>query len=244
MHRVFLTAAAVFLTAAAVSLTALAATAAVTIPAHASTTVPTTVTGSESVDKFGTVHFQGCLQSADHSLDDGANGLGTAVRVQYATSASGPWANLTTSVQYSGNKPGCDLGLAGTARIHSTWSYYRIDFTGKDGYQASASKPVLAWKYDDRIANFKAQRHGNTVAVSGELEYYYNGWHPYAGQRITVVFEPRGGNSWYWHVKPTTNKSGRFTGSMTYKQAAHWSAGYSGNPTHFVTGAPQTWIGG
>jgi hypothetical protein len=194
-----------------------------------------------SVGQDGTASVQGCLQA---TAEGGYMTLNGTAHIQYATSPAGPWYTIGTAHPQGSTCPPDGTAFTGTAQARSSWAYYRVSFGGEYSFLPSVSSPVLAWKYLDRITGYHAARHGNHVTVSGRLEYYYSGWHPYGNQQMTVILEPAGYTKWYWIAKPRTNAGGWFSATITWPRGAHWAAVYPGNGSHFEAGTPQTWIGG
>jgi hypothetical protein len=96
----------------------------------------------------------------------------------------------------------------------------------------------------DRIEHPTITRSGSYVTARGQLQHYYNGWKPSAGQQVKIVLEPKGGTKWYWIAQPRTNAAGWFTATVRATVSAHWAASYPGDSTHFAAGSPQSWISG
>src|SRR5579859_5524454 len=202
---------------------------------------PTQISGfTASLGQQGTVTMRGCLVPSGNT----GEGLPMMVRLQYATSPGGPWYTMAT-VNANRSAGGCDgTAVSGTEQVRTPWAFYRASFAGYADDLPSASSAVLLWKYLDTIQNVHIARHGTQVTVSGRLEYYYSGWHPYGHRQVMVVLEPQGGAKWYWIAKPWTNGGGWFTATVTYRGGAHWAAVYVGDGTHFATGTKPAWMGG
>jgi hypothetical protein len=241
LSRARLAVSAIALTAATVPASAVLA-----VPALAdagSPRVPTSVTGfTATADPQGMLTVRGCVQD---DSDDADLLVGSAVKIQYGPGGSGPWRTLGAVREvghYTSTCPGVEV--AGTDRVPRNWAYYRVAYAGTWLYAASASDPVLVWKYLDRIEHPTITRSGTHVTARGQLQHYYNGWKPSAGQQVKIVLEPKGGTKWYWIAQPRTNAAGWFTATVRATVSAHWAASYPGDSTHFAAGSPQTWISG
>lgn len=162
------------------------------------------------------------------------------VTMQYATKPTGPWKSIGTIKSWkhescgSGNNVGAYFAGATYARLAS--AYYRLSFSGKPLYLASASTPVLKWKYLTKITNYnispRSGRHLGHVTVTGRLWNYVHGWHAFAHQKIQfwVYWHKR----WYYQVsEPKTTASGWFKARFTLYIAGPVLAQYNGASQYF-----------
>jgi hypothetical protein len=127
---------------------------------------------------------------------------------------------------------------------------YRADFGGSTDLHllASASRPVLAWKYADRITGLSVSPHvvaGNgRLTVKGQLQFYSDSrWHDYANQTVSIIARKKGSATWYLIVKAKTNASGRFSATVKDESgSATWSAQFNGNASHLSTAPAGVYV--
>ena len=179
----------------------------------------------------------------------------SGLTVQYESSPKGPWKKLGA---ISGNEAdsACGTGgikFTGSFTAPENYAYYRVSYAGTSGttsYASTTSPTVLTWKYDDRITGLKVSptvvNAGGKLAISGTLQYYYNGWHNYSGQTISIDLHPKGGSStWYWLVKVKTNSKGHFSATFKDPASATWQAVFEGNTTgvgHLAASSSEVYV--
>ena len=179
----------------------------------------------------------------------------SGLTVEYA-SPGGSWKKLGT---INGNEAdhACGTGgveFTGSYEAPENYAYYRVVYAGTTGatsFAATTGNYVLAWRYDDRIADYKISpttvNAGGKLSISGVLQYYYSGWHNYSGQTIVIYLHPEGSNpTWYWLVKIKTNAKGQFSTTFKDPVSATWQAAFEGNNNngvgHLAAGSPEVYV--
>lgn len=213
----------------------------------------TAVTGfATTLNQHWGLSFSGCL-ALTASIPGASAPPVSNVRLQWAPARTGPWHTMSASIGSTGSLCSHGLRFTGTAAAPYNYAYYRAYFNAApanaatfEGFHASSSNVVLAWKYADRITGLSVSpttvsRNGK-VTVKGTLQYYNSGWRNYAGQTILIVLEPAGGSTWYWIVKVHTNSRGQFAATVADPVTAHWGAYFDGNSTHLSVQAGNTYV--
>ncbi|HEY6791909.1 MAG TPA: hypothetical protein VI365_31795 [Trebonia sp.] len=210
--------------------------AAVAVPLTLKVVHPTDITSFKvSLSQYWGLSVSGCLglPSTDKT---GRITHTSGLTVQY--DQTGTWKNL---FKISGNEADhtCGTGgieFSGSSTAQANYADYRIVYAGTTGatsYAATHSITVLAWKYDDRIADFTVSpttvNAGGKLTIKGTLQYYYSGWHSYSGRVISIDLRPEGSSTWYWLVRVTTNSKGQFSATFKDPISATWQAVYGGN---------------
>ena len=199
---------------------------------------------SASVTSARTVTVKGCVGIAN--LPPGSeSGVPGTVTIQYSASKSGPWLRLGKASQLS-SAAGSSCGIAtveaayaGSFTVKLARAYYRASFTPEAGENllSSVSPPVLAWKYQTKIASLKVSARkvarGSKLTISGQLLQDTKRWAGYGHQLVQIVYRKPGAKNSYWIVKVTTNSAGKFTATVTDTFSATWSAFYPGNSAHY-----------
>jgi hypothetical protein len=189
-----------------------------------------------------TVH--GCVRSAV----PGFRISGGPLQIQYSAGPSGPWITLGHLVRQ--RSQGCSINgqsyYNGSLPVVRAHAYYRSYVAATPYNKAAASSPVLLWKYVTRIINLhvsaRTVRKGGKLTVSGRLQDYTGSWQNLPRQQVQIVLEPKGSKSWYWIVIVRTTSSGYFTGTFKDPVSASWSAYYTGDGTHFVSGGAVYYV--
>jgi hypothetical protein len=207
-----------------------------------------------SLSQYWEVGLSGCLgfPASDKSERiDHTSGL----TVQYA-SPGGSWKKLGV-INGNESDQGCGTGgikFSGSFAAPENYAYYRVVYAGATGatsYAARTGSAVLAWRYADRITDFKVSptvvNAGGKLTIKGTLQYYYSGWHNYGGQTIVVSLHPKSGNSkWYWLVKVKTNSKGQFSTTFKDPVSATWQAAFDGNNSngvgHLAVGSAEVYV--
>ena len=199
---------------------------------------------SASVTSARTVRVKGCVGIAD--LPAGSeSGVPGTITIQYSARKSGPWHRLGKASQLS-SAAGSSCGIAtveaayvGSFTVKLARAYYRASFTPQAGEYllSSVSPPVLAWKYQTKIASLKVSARkvakGGKLTISGQLQQDTKRWVGYGHQLVQIVYRKPGAKYSYWIVKVTTNSAGKFTATVKDTFSAAWSAFYPGNSTHY-----------
>ena len=207
-----------------------------------------------SLSQYWEVSLSGCLgfPASDKSERiDRTSGL----TVQYA-SPGGSWKKLGV-INGNESDQGCGTGgikFSGSFAAPENYAYYRVVYAGAAGaasYAATTGSAVLAWRYADRIIDFKVSptvvNAGGKLAIKGTLQYYSSGWHNYGGQTLVISLHPKSGNSkWYWLVKVKTNAKGQFSTTFKDPVSATWQAVFDGNNSngvgHLAVGSPEVYV--
>lgn len=208
-----------------------------------------------SLSQYWVLRVTGCLgfPATDKTERiDSTSGL----TVEYATPGE-PWKKLRA---ISGNESDqvCGTGgikFSGSFTTRENYAHYRVVYAGTKGatsYAATSGNAVLAWRYSDRIIDFKVSptvvNAGGKLTVSGTLQYYDRGWHNYGGQTIVVYLHPAGSKptTWYWMVKVKTNSKGQFSTTFKDPVSATWWAAFEGNDSngvgHLSAGSPEVYV--
>jgi hypothetical protein len=214
----------------------------------------TTVTSfTTSLNQHWGLNFAGCA-GLPASVPNASRPSVSALKLQWSPGKSGPWRNLTTAITSGGPCGHNGLRFSGTATAAVNYAYYRMYFPGTpadsiyhEGFDSSASSPVLAWKYADRITGLSvspATVSANAkITVKGTLQYYYSGWHSYgSGHTIMIVLKPKGSSTWYWIVKVNTNAKGQFSATFKDPVSAAWAAYFDGNSTHLSVQSGSVYV--
>lgn len=198
---------------------------------------------SASIDRYGVVHFSGCVANTTYPAVGAPAGI--TVDVQYAASPSGPWkalGTLTTSGTSCGSTTGSSQ-FSGKLPAELASAYYRAVLgADQDYFVPIASNTLLASIIPTRFVTFTATPHkvrrDATITVSGMLQALGRSWHGYAGQWVDIIFQPPGSKLWYIVYRVRSGANGRFRKAFKDKfGSALWSADYFGNITHLVAGA-------
>ena len=230
--------------------------AAVVVPLALTVVHPTVISSFKaSLSQYWRLSVTGCLgfpASDKTERIDRTSGL----TVQYET-PGGSWKKLGV---ISGNESdqACGTGgikFSGTFTTSENYAHYRVVYAGTTGatsYAATSGNAVLAWRYSDRIIDFKASptvvNAGGKLTVSGTLQYYDLGWHNYSGQPIVVYLHPAGSKPTTWNltVKVMTNSKGQFSTTFKDPVSATWWAAFEGNDStgvgHLSAGSPEVYV--
>jgi hypothetical protein len=218
--------------------------------------LPVAVTNFKmSLNQFWALSYSGCVTLTKNVPGNWGVRLGQLV-IQWAAGPNGPWSKLNGSFKRGGS---CGIqGWSFSAKnvlAPLNYAYYRAYFTGAKsdggvhpGYNAAASKSMLAWKYADRITNFSVTPHvvamNGKITVKGTLQYYYKAkWHGYGGQLIYVIFQQQGASGWQWIVRVTTDSAGNFTASFAdVVGSATWTTQFNGDSTHLAASPPGIFV--
>jgi hypothetical protein len=204
----------------------------------------TTITSfTTSLNQHWGITFAGCA-GLPASVPNASRPPASALKLQWSAGKNGPWHNLARAITSGGPCGHNGLRFSGTALAPVNYAYYRVYFPGTpadsiyhEGFHSSASSPVLAWKYADRITGLSVApttvSANGKITVKGTLQYYDSGWRSYgSGHTIMIVLKPAGSSTWYWIVKVSTNAKGQFSATFKDPVSATWAAYFDGNSTH------------
>ena len=216
---------------------------------------PTAESGFKvTLNQYWGLSVSGCLGfPASDKTEKITNTSG--LTVEYAE-PGGSWRKLGA---INGNEAdhACGTGgieFTGSFTAPQNYAYYRVVYAGTTGatsFAANNGYSVLAWRYDDRITDYKVSpttvNAGGKLTISGVLQYWYSGWHNYSGQTIVIYLHPKGSNpTWYWLVKVKTNSKGQFSTTFKDPVSATWQAAFEGNNSngvgHLVAGSPEVYV--
>jgi hypothetical protein len=228
---------------------------AATVPVALKVVHPTAFSGLKvTLNQYWGLSVSGCIGfPASDKTEKITNTSG--LTVEYA-STGGSWRKLAA---INGNEAdhACGTGgieFTGSFTAPQNYAWYRVVYAGTTGatsFAANNGYSVLAWRYDDRITNYKISpttvNAGGKLTISGVLQYYYSGWHNYSGQTIVIYLHPKGSNpTWYWLVKIKTNSKGQFSTTFKDPVSATWQAAFEGNNSngvgHLVAGSPEVYV--
>lgn len=180
----------------------------------------------------------------------------SGLTVEWGSSPTGPWKKLA-AINGNESDQACGTGgikFTGSFEAPLNYAYYRVVYAGTTGatsYAATNGNAVLAWRYDDRITDFKVSpttvNAGGKLTISGVLQYWYGGYHNYGGQTVVIYLHPKGSNpTWYWLVKVKTNAKGQFSTTFKDPVSATWQAVFEGNNSngvgHLSYGSPEVYV--
>jgi hypothetical protein len=228
---------------------------AVTVPLTLKVVHPTTISSFKTtLNQYWGLSVSGCLGfPAGDKTERIVHTSG--LTVEYA-SPGGSWKKLGV---INGNEAdhACGTGgieFSGSYRAPLNYASYRVVYAGTTGatsYATTNGNAVLAWRYDDRITDYKVSpttvNAGGKLTIKGTLQYYYSGWHNYGGQTIVIYLHPKGSNpTWYWLVKIKTNAKGQFSATFKDPVSATWQAVFEGNNSngvgHLSYGSPEVYV--
>jgi len=199
---------------------------------------------SASVSASRVVSVRGCVGIANLPVGT-ASGVSGTVTIQYSAGQTGPWhrlgtiTNLTSPVKSSCGVANVEAAYSGSFNVKLARAYYRASFAAPaaENLLGSVSGPVLAWKYQTKIASLKVSARrvakGGKITVSGQLLQDTKGWVPYRRQLVQIVYRKPGAKTASLIVKVTTNSAGEFTATFPDDFTATWSVRYPGNATHY-----------
>jgi hypothetical protein len=197
-----------------------------------------------SLNPFAVLTLTGCLH--DSNL---GKGYELPLEVQYAARSSGPWHVLRTvqgtTAKLCGTGPDYGSTFDYQVTVAVAAAYYRLTYPGSSAYQAAVSYPVYEAKTLTKITNFKVSRHtvakNGTVTVSGRLWKDAKGWHPFARQKVFILFHYKG--VWYYFPhKPVTSSSGNFSGTFKAYATAPWIAEYMGSGSYYASATARVTV--
>jgi hypothetical protein len=210
---------------------------------------PDAITGfTVSLNRAGVLTVGGCLVRTPAASHDYPS-----VDLEYQRTPSSPWTVFGT-VLTQAKLPGCIAGAGFLAHggAPAASAYYRAYFPGDGEYElVTSSSTGRIWKYPTRFISFTATPSpvspGGKITVSGTLQQLTNRWHPFASQRVVLIYSMNWralppDQVWYVYAVVRTNIKGHFSKTFAdpVRRAAAWSANYNGNATHFDVSAPES----
>jgi len=229
---------------------------AVTVPLTLKVVHPTTISGFKTtLNQYWGLSVSGCLGFPASDKTERMTHT-SGLTVEWGSSTKGPWKKLG-AINANEADHACGTGgieFSGSYRAPLNYAYYRVVYAGTAGatsYAATNGNAVLAWRYDDRITDYKVSpttvNAGGKLTIKGTLQYWYAGYHNYSGQTIVIYLHPKGSNpTWYWLVKVKTNAKGQFVATFKDPVSATWQAVFEGNNSngvgHLSYGSPEVYV--
>lgn len=149
------------------------------------------------------------------------------VELQYSADGKTGWQTMKT-VTASGGEPDTGIPFKGTFDAPYK-GYYRAHFKGSRDFQESYSSVVHAQRTPTRIIDGNASpepvRKGRTITYKGKLQHYTSGaWRAYGGQKVKILFRPKGATGWYDMGNTYTRSDGTFSKGFTASKDGTWVA--------------------
>jgi hypothetical protein len=229
---------------------------AVSVPLTLKVVHPTTISGFKTtLNQYWGLSVSGCLGFPAGDKTERITHT-SGLTVEWGSSRNGPWKKLG-AINANEADHACGTGgieFSGSYRAPLNYAYYRVVYAGTTGatsYAATTGNSVLAWRYDDRITDYKVSpttvNAGGKLTIKGTLQYWYGGYHNYGGQTIVIYLHPKGSNpTWYWLVKVKTNAKGQFVATFKDPVSATWQAVFEGNNSngvgHLSYGSPEVYV--
>jgi hypothetical protein len=229
---------------------------AVTVPLTLKVVHPTTISGFKTtLNQYWGLSVSGCLGFPASDKTERITHT-SGLTVEWGSSPNGPWKKLAV-INANEADHACGTGgieFSGAYKAPLNYAYYRVVYAGTTGatsYAATNGNAVLAWRYDDRITDYKVSpttvNAGGKLTIKGTLQYWYGGYHNYGGQTIVIDLHPKGSNpTWYWLVKVKTNAKGQFVATFKDPVSATWQAVFEGNNSngvgHLSYGSPEVYV--
>ena len=168
------------------------------------------------------------------------------VELQYSADGKSGWKTMKTVTPGSAD-PESGAPFKGTFDAPYK-GYYRAHFKGSRYWQESYSAVVYAKRTPTRITDGNASpepvRKGRTITYKGKLQHYTSGaWRAYSGQKVKILFRPKGSSSWYDMGNATTRSDGTFSKGCTASKDGTWVAVLLyPNSTHLVSAGREDYV--
>lgn len=121
-------------------------------------------------------------------------------------------------------------------------AYYRAGIPSTDGYTGTVTAAKFAGRTVTRITGFaispRQVAKNRYFTISGTLQKYQSGWKGLTNQRVYIDLRLKGGKTWYWLVRVTTNAKGHFTAKVKFSRSAYWLPVFEG-ATGYYASAPS-----
>ncbi|MFD5516713.1 hypothetical protein [Streptomyces sp. NPDC127066] len=195
-----------------------------------------------SLDKYAQLTAKGLLSSGRSAPADIYN----HVDLQYSADGKTGWKTMKTVVPGS-FEPDDGAPFKGTFATSSK-GYYRAHFKAGRDSQESYSSVVHVTRAPTRITDGNASpepvRKGRTITCKGKLQHYTSGvWKAYAGQKVKILFKPKGSSGWYDMGNATTRADGTFGKGFTASKDGTWVAVLLyPNSTHLVSSGREDYV--
>ncbi|MFE0508969.1 hypothetical protein [Streptomyces sp. NPDC058964] len=195
-----------------------------------------------TLDKYSELTAKGVLHTGSSVPGYADN----KVELQYSTDGKTGWKTMKTVVP-GNSDPESGAPFKGTFDAPYK-GYYRAHFEGSRNWQESYSKVVYAKRTPTRITGGNASpepvRKGRTITYKGKLQYYSSGvWKAYAGQKVKILFRPKGSSTWYDMGNATTRSDGTFSRGCTASKDGTWVAVLLyPDSTHLVSSGREDYV--
>ncbi|MFD5637007.1 hypothetical protein ACFWJM_23110 [Streptomyces sp. NPDC127077] len=212
-------------------------------------TVKVYVAQKTSITKFTASLDKYAQLTAKGLLDTGRSvpaGMYDKVDLQYSADGKTGWKTMKT-VTPGSFEP--DLGTAFKGTFTTSYKgYYRAHFKATKDFSESYSSVVHVTRTPTRITDGNASpepvRKGRTITYKGKLQHYTSGvWKAYAGQKVKILFKPKGSSGWYDMGDATTRSDGTFGKGFTASKDGTWVAVLLyPNSTHLVSSGREDYV--
>lgn len=168
------------------------------------------------------------------------------VRLQYSADGKTGWKTMKTVTPGHG-EPETGNHFKGTFDAPAK-GYYRAYFAYNTTWQPAYSKVLHTERTQTRITDGNASpepvRKGRTITYKGKLQHYTSGvWKAYAGQKVKILFKPKGSSGWYDMGNVTTRTDGTFSKGSTASKDGTWVAVLLyPNSTHLVSSGREDYV--
>lgn len=195
-----------------------------------------------TLDKYSALTAKGGLNTGRYQPP----GVVDKVELQYSADGKTGWKTMKT-VTPGSSDPDAAAPFKGTFDAPYK-GYYRAHFQGSHDFQESYSYVVHATRTPTRIIDGNAApepvRKGRTITYKGKLQHYTSGaWKAYAGQKVKMLFKPKGSSSWYDMGNATTRTDGTFSKGFTASKDGTWVAVLLyPNSTHLVSSGREDFV--
>ncbi|WP_339130516.1 hypothetical protein WJM95_16650 [Streptomyces sp. f51] len=195
-----------------------------------------------SLNKYAELTAAGYLHTGKSIPADEYN----HVRLQYSADGKTGWKTMKTVTPGHGD-PETGSHFKGTFDAPAR-GYYRAYFAGSSSLQPAYGKVLHAERTQTRITGGNASPEpvakGRTLTVSGTLQQYTSAaWRAYSGQKVKILFRPKGSGTWYDEGDTTTRSNGSFGKAFTARQDGTWVAVLLyPNSTHLVSSGREDYV--
>ncbi|KAB1987595.1 hypothetical protein [Streptomyces triticiradicis] len=195
-----------------------------------------------SLNKYAQLTASGYLHTGSSIPGDADN----HVRLQYSADGKTGWKTMKTVTPGYGD-PETGSRFKGTFDAPAK-GYYRAYFAGSVNWQAAYGKVLHAERTKTRITGGNASPEpvtkGRTITVRGTLQHYTSSaWRAYSGQKVKILFRPKGSSTWYDEGDTTTRSDGSFGKAFTARQDGTWvSVLLYPNSTHLVSSGYEDYV--
>jgi hypothetical protein len=195
-----------------------------------------------SMDEYAALTAGGYL----HTGSSTPAGADNHVLLQYSADGKTGWTTVKTVTPGNGD-PETGSRFKGTFDT-SGKGYYRAYFAGSANWQASYSPVLHAERTKTRVTGANASPEpvtkGRTITVVGTLQHYTSSaWKAYSGQKVKILFRPKGSGTWYDKGDTTTRSNGSFSKGFTAQSDGTWVAVLlHPNSTHLVSSGREDYV--